>query len=382
MRNTIVRELIRFLCLPAVAMFLAGCAHVAFEHGATRLEDKALVFGRILLDSDGEQSVISTFSTPVVIRNIESADEPGLLTQSFEKGGRFYWSLPPGRYQLSLVLSQYAEGLKSYAFTVGKSGAAYYFGDVTFVGKKRFNTLGGANIKDSVPRLVDDLDRARDELLRKNPQLRSAPVERLTLRDMRNPQERGTAYAEALEAGRPCCARLAQLPYKPLAQGASRSESIGPRTALFDFPSGRSRFLAWELPRYVTPYTIALRSAVTPSGMPGTGTFYIFSPAVMLLDAGFNVLSDQDRGIFQPLSASMLPPRSASLRGELQIAAANATARYMVVYTSRPIIEGTWRTSMPGFSPAAGGVIPTGVAMPLWMEPAISGVMDVALEPR
>jgi len=76
-------------------MFLAGCANVGFEHGSSRPEDKSLVFGRIVLVRDGEQAVLSSFSTSIVLRNIESGDEPRLITQSFGSDGRFFWALPP-----------------------------------------------------------------------------------------------------------------------------------------------------------------------------------------------------------------------------------------------------------------------------------------------
>lgn len=373
--------LVALLALPLLWL-LAGCAHVAFEHGTARLEDRALVFGRILLETDGEESVVSTFSTPVLIRNIESADEPGLVTTSFDKDGRFYWSLPPGRYQLSLVLTPYSEGVRSYAFTLAKSRAAYYFGDLRFVGKKRFNTLGGANIKDITPRMDDELDSARDEFRRRNPQLQSVPVERLLVRDMRLPDKRGDAYSEALAAVPPCCNSLAQIAYKPLAMAQSGTEAVGPQSPVFDFPQGRSRFIAWELPAYSKPYTIDLRSMVTPSGMPGTGQFYIFSPAVMVLDAQFHPVFNQEQGVFYPVPAAMLPPRSASLQAELPMTQQTASARYLLLYTTRAIIEGNWKTFMPGFSPVAGGVIPTGIPSAVQMEPAISGLVELTLKPQ
>lgn len=71
-------------------LLTVGCAQVAFEQGNSRLDDKALVFGRIMLDRDGERTVVSPFSMPVAIRNIESADEPKILAQRFEQDGSFH----------------------------------------------------------------------------------------------------------------------------------------------------------------------------------------------------------------------------------------------------------------------------------------------------
>ncbi|MCK6389630.1 MAG: hypothetical protein L6Q40_01195 [Azonexus sp.] len=119
----------------ALSLLLSACANVAFDPGSTRLEEKALVFGRIQLDLDGETSIISVLSSPVVIRDIETGKEPGLITQAFEKDGRFHWALPPGRYQLSMVLHRYTDGVQSYSFNLDKAGTAYYFGDLTLHGK-------------------------------------------------------------------------------------------------------------------------------------------------------------------------------------------------------------------------------------------------------
>jgi hypothetical protein len=372
--------LLRVSGVLALAAVLQGCANVAFDHGSTRLEEKSLVFGRMLLERDGERAVISTFSTPVVIRKIETADEPKLLTQSFEKDGSFYWSLPPGRYQVSLVLSPFSEGLRSYAFTVAKAGISYYFGDLVFAGKSRFNTLGGANIRNVEPRFEDGFDRAKQELLQKNSQLNASAVERLAVSDMANAKNRGALYKEALTTGRPCCQSYSQISYKRIAIAENQSAMIGPHSELFDFPDGRSRFVAWELPRSSTPYVIAMRSVVTPSALPGTGHFYIFAPAVMLLDGNFNVIANQERGIFAPVPATMFPPRSASLQGVVNITGNEVAPRYLIVYTTQSLIEGTLRTSMPGFVPIAGGVLPTGIPSPVWMEPAISGEIELALK--
>ncbi len=363
-----------------LTVLLGGCAQVAYQHGASALTEKSLLFGRVVLDREGEKSVISTFSTPVVIRNIETADEPGLVTQSFEKDGSFYWAMPPGRYQVSFVLTPYADGIPSFAFTLAKPGAAYYFGDMTFSGKKRFRTLGAANITDIETHLEDRLDQAKMYLLQKNPQLQSAPVEKLALRNMADPRERTTVYGDALSAKKPCCQGLAQLPYKRLAGAASSSEKIGADSDVFDFPAGRSRFVAWELPRMPGPYTITLRSLVTPSGLFG-GRFYIFSLAVMLLDDEFNVISNQEQGVFKAVPASLIPPQSASLQADIPISGQTAQAKYLILYTTPSIIEGRWRTSMPGIMPIAGGVLPTGGALPVTMEPAISGIVEVKINP-
>ena len=62
--------------------------------------------------------------------------------------------------------------------------------------------------------------------------------------------------------------------------------------------------------------------------MTPTGQFYVFSPAVMLLDEHFNILGDQQYGLFSAVPASMMPPRSASLQATLSLSERMAKARY------------------------------------------------------
>lgn len=374
-----IRIGLRKMMVLASAIMLGSCANVAFEQGVSRLEGKALVFGRILLDREGEQVVISPLSTPIVIRDIASGEEPGLLTQRFTDDGRFYWAMPPGRYQVSIVLHRYSGGVVSYGFQLDKSGGASYFGDLILHGTNRFDTIGGANIRDVRPEFVDRFDDQKTTLLRLNPQLGATEVRPMVVSDMTDPANRVKAYVDALAAVRPCCFDFAQMPFKKLLPGQAMTETINATSPVFDFPQGRSRFVAWELPALHPFGTVALRSVVTPSGMPGTGLLYIFSPAVMLLDEQFNIIADQHGGLFFAVPASMMPPRGASLQARIPATAIRARARYLIVYTSRSILEGDWTTTRPGFVPIVGGVLPTGIPIDVTLEPSISGLVEAEI---
>lgn len=207
--------------------------------------------------------------------------------------------------------------MKSYAFTVPKAGESYYFGDLTFSGRKRFDTIGGANIRDVVAHFQDNFDHAKSELMRRNPQLHGGVVGRLMVRDVNDAQSRAAVYVEALDAGHACCSKLSDLKYQKLQFDETYQFVLGERSELFDFATGRSRLLAWELPRSSGPVTVSVRSIVTPSGIPGR--FYVFSPAVMLLDDNFNVIAGLENGLFGSVPASLMPPRAASLQGQIQI---------------------------------------------------------------
>lgn len=359
----------------SLMLLVPGCANVAFEHGSTRLSEQSLVFGRILLDRDGETVVVTPMSMPVVIRNIASGEEPRLITQSFEQDGRFYWTLPPGHHQLSLVLHRYAGGVVSYSFHLPEVGKAYHFGDLTVHGRKRFDSLGSANMRDVKAELTDTFVDARASLLRRNPQLNSIGVEHLVLRDMTDPQQRVSAYADALMDSTPCCNSLEQLPFRRWLPGQRSAIQINAASPVFNFPEGRSRFVALELPPGLA--SLNLRSVVTPSAMPGSDILYVFSPAVMLLDEQYKVIGAAQRNIFNATPASVMPPRQASLQGSVRLEEAGRRAKYLVIHTTPSLLATAAQSYRPGFVGVPGGVIPTGQLVGLSMEPAISGVLEI-----
>lgn len=364
------------LMLGSLLALVSGCASVDFNHGTSRLDDKVLLFGKIAMERDGERSIISTFSTSVVLRNIATADEPGLITKSFEPDGSFYWALPPGHYQVSFVLNPYADGFKSFSFNLPRAGTAYYLGDLTFRGEKRFQTVSGANIGNVRTIFEDDYTAATADLRRKNPQLTGSPVEKVTVRDMTRADQRWLAYSEVLSAASPCCRELATVAPGALPSSGKQSYTINQSSPVFDFPGGRSRFVALKLPQTQAPYSVSIRSVATPSNLPATGRLYIYSPEVLLLDADFKVLARQQDTVFTPVPASMMPPRSASLQAQLT-AADLAGARYLVVHTSRKALETELNTWRPGVLPVAGGAIPTGIPSRVLLEPSISGEIEV-----
>lgn len=371
-------SLVAWLVL-ACGLWVSGCAQVAFEQGESQLDGTSLVFGRLLLDRDGERLVVSPFSMPVALRKIDSSAEPKMLLESFDKDGSFRWALAPGLYQFSLVLYSQREGVVSFAFNVEKPGTAYYFGDLTVYGRKKFDSLGSANMRDIHPVFVDAFAEAKAQLLSLNPQIDATAVHRLLLNNMLDPFQRGELYAEAMEQREPCCAEYSQLAYTKLPLAQRVSARIGPDSPLFRFPEGNSRWVAWELPLSTEGKTLVLRSLATPSALAGTGHFYVFSPIVSWLDENFSVLDEPRRNLFSPMPASLAPPRSAALEASIALTGNLARARYVIMHTGRSVLEQPWRTTRPGTVPTPAGVLPTGMPLEVEMEPAISGVVEAEI---
>jgi len=358
----------------------AGCANVHYEHGKTGLNDKELLFGKIVLNRDGEQDTISTFGTPVNISDLESIQEPLIITESFEKDGRFYWALSPGLKQLNIVLHEPSDDIISLAFAIPDAPGAYYFGDLTLSGKKHFSTLGGANIKDVSAIFADNFDTEKAELLKRNPALKTEKIKRLHVFDISKNSERAAFFRQILNDSPSCCDKMSAFKFIPLGYNDPETYAITAGRGSYGFPSGKSYFKAFALPEYAAPYSIHLRSLVMGGSIPGR--FRIFAPNAMLLDGQFNVVQTMGPNFMHAVPASIMPPRTASLEGDIPVSAANANARYLVIYTTEQLLSHPLLTTIPGTFLVPGGALPSGIPRLAHMEPWITGKIEIALLPR
>ncbi len=360
----------------AFMLALAGCANVHYEQGRTGLDDKELVFGKIILVRSGEIGTISTFSTPVNIAPLESTSEPLLITEPMEKDGRFFWLLKPGLQLLNIVLHEPSGDIVSLAFDVPDKPGAYYLGDLTMSGEKHFSALGAANVRHVTISFSDQFQEDRAELLRRNPGLTADKVGRLQVSDVSQAKARAAFFRKLLDTAPVCCVRMAEFNFEKLAHGKSTSVEIVRGPGTFDFPTGKSYFRSFELPAYSAPYEINLHSKVMPSGIPHQ--FRVFVPAAMLLDSNFNLIETIDPKGLRPIPASIMPPRAAALDQTISIA--NARARYMVLYTTDKLLELPRLTSVPGVFLIPGGALPSGIPQLTEMEPWPTGKVDISLD--
>jgi hypothetical protein len=162
------------LCL--LLLFLAGCASVHYTPGRLESSDKRLVFGSIVLIRDGEETTLNPFGTQISLGRLESTAEPLMILESFSRDGRFRWLLPPGDYVLTMGLNPPTGDIVTCAFTVHEAFRASYFGEMRLEGKKYFNTLSSANIRDVQVRVEDRFEEAATELLAMEPGLASRDV--------------------------------------------------------------------------------------------------------------------------------------------------------------------------------------------------------------
>lgn len=371
-----IRHLFGLIGMVMFSLLLVGCADVAYLQGSERPPGQSLVFGRMLLVRDGVSSTISTFSTAVRIDKITSTGEPPMVLQSFTDEGRFYWLLEPGQYRLTIPL--HITDQFTFTFTVPKKAGVYYFGDLLFKGKKHFDTLGGANIKDVTAVFEDHFEAEKSTLLKQSPQLGGEYFGPLNVVDMSSKAERERVLRQVLDDAPVCCKKMANFHFEPLAFDASKTYEIGAEQGAYDFEDGKSYFAAFELPAYTKPYVISLRSQAMSSGVPGE--YRIFSPAALLLDDQFNLVDRIDMGLTRAEPASLMPPRPVSLYGQISMAGPRTRARYLVFYTTPTLLGLSALSTTPGVLLIPGGALPIGIPQLVGLEPWVTGRVTVGLE--
>ena len=128
-----------------------------------------------------------------------------------------------------------------------------------------------------------------------------------------------------------CCRTLAELPYRPVADGSTSAISIDAQTPSFDFAGGPSRFVAFRLPEGPRPLLIDVAApvALLPGSLKGLldQRSIHFPPLVWLLDADHRVVRQQAIG-FERIDCL---GRSTTIAGELAVAEPPAAATYLVV---------------------------------------------------
>lgn len=94
---------------------------------------------------------------------------------------------------------------------------------------------------------------------------------------------------------RPCCKSYREISYSQLDVESTRVVSIGPNDQVFQFETGKSPLLAFELPLVKEPLRLTVESYMQSSlQSPMTDNQYFFAPNLVLLDAEYRVLRVQE----------------------------------------------------------------------------------------
>jgi hypothetical protein len=145
------------------------------------------------------------------------------------------------------------------------------------------------------------------------------------------PEARLALYART----KACCDDPSTFTYQPLPEQGSADATVGRANPAFEFQSGLSPFVAFELPKVKTPYRLRVKSFFD-TGRNGEAS--IFYPVLALLDDTYIVLR------MSGLDNLRLEPALATAGGETGLAVtvpidpATEEARYLIVFTPAAVL--------------------------------------------
>jgi hypothetical protein len=141
-------------------------------------------------------------------------------------------------------------------------------------------------------------------------------------------------YAETT----PCCDDPSGFPFKALPPRGFTDAAVDRTSPVFDFHSGLSPFVAFELPQQTTPYRVRIKSVFDAEDGGSGGVFY---PVVALLDESFIVvhMTGVDNLRLEPALAT--PGGAPGLSVSLAIDPAEQQGKYLVVFTPAVMLGGS-----------------------------------------
>jgi len=152
----------------------------------------------------------------------------------------------------------------------------------------------------------------------------------------------GTSYPAATAArlatyakATPCCDDPSGFPFVALPKQGHADAVIDATSPVFDFQSGVSPFVAYELPDQESRYRIRVKSLFDPKGGDASAAFY---PVIALLDDAYIVVH------MTGLESLRLEPALATVGGESGLAVsigldpADQKGKYLVVFTPAALL--------------------------------------------
>ena len=145
------------------------------------------------------------------------------------------------------------------------------------------------------------------------------------------PEARLALYART----KACCDDPSAFAYRPLPEQGFADATVGRENPAFEFQSGLSPFVAFELPRVKTPYRLRVKSFFDTGRNDEASIFY---PVVALLDDTYIVLR------MSGLDNLRLEPALTTAGGETGLAVtvpidpATEEARYLIVFTPAAVL--------------------------------------------
>jgi hypothetical protein len=185
----------------------------------------------------------------------------------------------------------------------------------------------------------------------------------------------------AYRNAQPGYASLAELPFDKLDLPSEVSFSIDEQSPVYEFGTlGKSYVKAFELPSVSGDYRLVVRSYVVRDGLL-KGVMFV--PLVTFLDANKSPIGSSTRGNLALLPSTLFDEPTDPQRFQFAtMITARSPARYIVIHTSRDLIE--LGASNPPVQLAAATSVPIFIPMPSGparMPGSSVGYLKVRIEP-
>lgn len=131
-----------------------------------------------------------------------------------------------------------------------------------------------------------------------------------------------------------CCKSFRDFDYEKIEAGDRKKFRIDGDSRAFLFDTGKSFFMAFELPEYRRPYSITIKSFFIGDRIQ---TSYIFSPEVIFLDEDFKVARKIDGRAFRYVKPFFGPARN--LKVEIPVTDEDQPDKYMIILTTKNLLE-------------------------------------------
>lgn len=168
------------------------------------------------------------------------------------------------------------------------------------------------------------------------------------LRPAENTEAARKVANQALQSATPCCTTLADFSYRTMLPWQPKRFTLGPGSMVANLDGTHSYFLAFRLPVGTElPYRIAVKSDLNGRWLHSS---YLFSPTMIVLDAGFQPILKKDLQLCEHMGWSS---ETTGAFGSLDVT--QAQARYLLVYSSAAQQAGStyWEQSPASFSTSA-----------------------------
>jgi len=174
------------------------------------------------------------------------------------------------------------------------------------------------------------------------------------------------SYRKAVDSfmnSTPCCTSMAEFKYEQLSSVEPVTFKLDETSDSFIFPSGKSYFMAFRLPKKEPPYRINVKSFALGETIDKAHVFY---PQLALLDDNFTIRKKSNPGDFILKKAGIRETASVSwgllmLKLEGSILVDIPDARYLLVYTTEKLLGTTSKymalRMQPFPFPIPGGVL-------------------------